>query len=570
MDLHANSIAPRSHHASPSLPYLRVLLSIGTSSIGGLLGLGETPVQAYSVPPKSDLTSAIDSITTETEMATSELITTIADEHSYDVYEFDLRLEDTSDPSAQLGQETDSEIELFWGQSSIVSELANSASESVDSPNFHSHSPSNFSDQTDTLPQDSLQVDHTELDWVEWFDQVYAATEREAWEEQNQESMVVSAADSEESAADDENDFGQYETRAADLLPESSTSSTIELAEEPVFTEAEQPLLDLTDRLVLNLQGVYLLEGNDSSARVRLSGNYLFTPNVLFGATLDLTTGDAFGETAEDGVDLSELFVTIAPSTVPTLRFTVGMIDLSGYFDRNSFAKDAATQFFNPVFQTNPALASAGLGSRPGVMVNWDVTDDLILRGAAFSSDRDLGHFTFDSAAAEVGVRFGNGIIRGTYISSRDAGRQSGFREIFQFDRGNDGFGVLSGDREVAYGVNAEYFIPEVNLGLFARYGWYDNQTLGRSGNTYSFGVNLLDLFFADDRLGLAYGRELSNDSLRRDRGDEIPDVFEAFYDVRLTRNLRAGVSLQGRDAWSETVLGLRVRADVDLARLWR
>jgi hypothetical protein len=118
--------------------------------------------------------------------------------------------------------------------------------------------------------------------------------------------------------------------------------------------------------------------------------------------------------------------------------------------------------------------------------------------------------------------------------------------------------------------VNAEYFIPEVNLGLFARYGWYDNQTLGRSGNTYSFGVNLLDLFFADDRLGLAYGRELSNDSLRRDRGDEIPDVFEAFYDVRLTRNLRAGVSLQGRDAWSETVLGLRVRADVDLARLWR
>ncbi|WP_416669959.1 hypothetical protein [Egbenema bharatensis] len=571
MDLHANSIASRSHHASPSLPYLRVLLSISTSSIGGLLGLGEASVQAYPVLPESDLTSAIDSITTETETATPERIVTIAnDEATHDVYEFDLRFDAMTDRNAQIELESDSETELFWGRSSIISELANSASESIDSLDFHS----NDLDHTDTLPPSSLQADNTELDWVEQFDQVYAATERELWVEQSQESTVVATDDgkesTEESTADQENDLGQYVTRAADLLPESSTSPPIELAETPNGTETEQPLLDSVDRLVLNLQGVYLLEGNDSSARARLSGNYLLAPNVLFGATLDWTTGDAFGETAEDGVDLSELFVTITPSTVPTLRFTVGMIDLTGYFDRNSFAKDAATQFFNPVFQTNPALASAGLGSRPGLMVNWDVTDQLILRGAAFSSDRDLGDFTFDSAAAEVGVRIGNGIIRGTYVNSRDAGRQSGFREIFQFDRGNDAFGVLSGDREVAYGVNAEYFIPEVNLGLFARYGWYNNQTLGQSGNTYSFGVNVLDLFFADDRLGLAYGRELSNNCLRRDRGDEIPDVFEAFYDVRLTRNLRAGVSLQGRDAWSETVLGLRVRADLDLARLWR
>jgi hypothetical protein len=321
---------------------------------------------------------------------------------------------------------------------------------------------------------------------------------------------------------------------------------------------------------IVTAQGVYLLEGGESSARARLSASYALTPNVLFGATLDLTTGDAFTDSPEDGVDLNELFVTVSPPTVPSLRLTLGMIDLTSYFDRNSFAKDAATHFFNPVFQTNPALAAAGIGSRPGVLVNWDLTDNLSVRGAAFSSDRDLDEFAFDGAAAEVALRLGNLIVRGTYATDRDAGQDSGFNEIFQFQRGDDEFGLQPNDREVAYGVNAEYFIPEINLGLFARYGWYENQTLDRGGNTYSVGLNALDLFFADDRLGLGYGRALSNDSLRRDRGDDIPDVWELFYDVRLTRNFRAGASLQARAAFSETVAGLRLRADFNLSDLWR
>jgi hypothetical protein len=321
---------------------------------------------------------------------------------------------------------------------------------------------------------------------------------------------------------------------------------------------------------IVTAQGVYLLEGGESSARARLSASYALTPNVLFGATVDVTTGDAFTDSPEDGVDLNELFVTVSPPTVPSLRLTLGMIDLTSYFDRNSFAKDAATHFFNPVFQTNPALAAAGIGSRPGVLVNWDLTDNLSVRGAAFSSDRDLDDFAFDGAAAEVALRMGNLIVRGTYATDRDAGQDSGFNEIFQFQRGNDDFGLQSDDREIAYGVNAEYFIPEINLGLFARYGWYENQTLDRGGNTYSVGLNALDLFFADDRLGLGYGRALSNDSLRRDRGDDIPDVWELFYDVRLTRNFRAGVSLQAREAFSETVAGLRIRADFNLSDLWR
>ena len=540
--------------------YLRILLSISTSSVGGLLLLGENPVQAYPVQPNSESVNvnAIDITTAENEIATIETIESVDNsENSGDLYEFDLRLIDSNNEEFQAEPEIDRKNEIRFVRSTLVSEFKHSDLEQSELPSLDSSTV----DFTDESLQAFFQTEDEQTDWVAWFDHVHSISDGAPEE-------VASPALIAESFHDSLNEIDTYETNAAALLAEPLNAQAIESAAEPIFTESEQPI-DLAP-LTLNLQGVYLLQGDESSARARLSGSYTFTPNVLLGATLDLTTGDAFTNSPEDGFDLNELFVTVSPSTVPNLRFTVGMIDLTSYFDRNSFAKDAATHFFNPVFQTNPALAAAGLGSRPGVLVNWDVVDNLILRGAAFSSDRDLGDFTFDSAAAEVGVRLGNAIIRGTYVNSRDAGRQSGFREIFQFERGNDAFGILSGDREVAYGVNAEVFIPELNMGLFARYGWYENQTLGRNGNTYSFGANLLDLFFADDRLGLAYGRELSNNSLRRDRGDEIPDVFEAFYDVRLTPNLRAGVTLQGRDAWSETVLGLRVRADLDLAGLWR
>jgi hypothetical protein len=361
------------------------------------------------------------------------------------------------------------------------------------------------------------------------------------------------------------------EVQANSLAPESIpdlSQVTADVAE-TTSPDPSQQAEDLGEPVV-TAQGVYLLEGDESSARARLSASYALTPNVLFGATLDWTTGDAFTDSPEEGFDLNELYVTLSSPSLPSLRLTLGMIDLTSYFDRNSFAKDAATHFFNPVFQTNPALTAAGIGSRPGVLVNWDLTDFLSMRGAAFSSDRDLDEFAFDAAAAEVALRLGHFIVRGTYVTDRDAGQESGFNEIFSFPRGNDDFGLEADDREVAYGVNAEYFIPAANLGFFARYGYYENQTLDQGGYTYSLGLNALDLFFADDRLGLAYGRELSNDSLRRDQGEDISDVLELFYDVRLTRNFRVGASLQAQDGFSETVAGLRVRADFNLSELWR
>ncbi len=356
----------------------------------------------------------------------------------------------------------------------------------------------------------------------------------------------------------------------ASLLGEDIQAQYSGKEEEPSSVLQNTRLDDDPLAPTLLLQGGFIYQ-DGASARARVTGIYPISPNALFGGTLDLTTGDDFSDSEGTGLDLNELYFTGSLPSLPNLRMTVGLIDLTSYFDRNSFAKDSLTHFFNPVFQTNPALAAAGIGSRPGILVNWDITDNVQARVAAFSSSRDLGDFALDGYAGELAFRFGNAIIRGTFASNRDAGRNNGFEEIYGIPRDNGDFGIRSSDRENAYGINAEYFIPEIKMGLFARYGHYENTSLGEGGDTYSLGFNFLDLFMPDDRLGFGYGRNLSNSELRSANGGKVPDVWELFYDFRILPNLRAGLTLQARDEFSDVLAGFRVRADVDvLGELFR
>ncbi len=313
----------------------------------------------------------------------------------------------------------------------------------------------------------------------------------------------------------------------------------------------------------LRLQGVYVTQ-EETSARARLTGTYPLTPQVLFGATLDfVSNGSSFDDSRNEGLNINELYLATSLGGLPNLRFAIGQMDLTSYFDRNSFAKDGASHFFNPVFQTNPALSATGISSRPGLLVNWSVTDNIDAKAAIFSSSDRLSNFALDGFAGELGVRFGNAIVRGTYSTARDGGNRDTFAEAFSIARGNNTFGILKDDREEAYGLNAEVFVPNLKLGLFGRFGRYENRDLGKGADTYVLGATLVDLFTKDDRLGLAYGQALTNDSLRRTT--YRPDVVEAYYDFPLLDNLRLGFSVQGRDSFEETVLGIRVKSEFDV-----
>jgi hypothetical protein len=294
----------------------------------------------------------------------------------------------------------------------------------------------------------------------------------------------------------------------------------------------------------LGLQGIYIFLDEESSARLRLSGYYPLTPHLLVGGSVDLATGEALGD---DGVNINELYLATTFPGLENLRFVVGQLDLTSYFDRNSFAKDSGRDFFNSIFQTNPALAQAGLGSRPGALANWSITDNLEVRGAIFSSAANIGDFSIDGYAAEAAFRTGNLILRGTYASGRDD------------------FEGVGTDRIEAYGANAEFFIPGMNMGLFARYGHLNNYALDFDSDTFSAGMNLFDVFSRGDRLGLAYGRGLSDEGARREADNPTPDALELFYDFRAFDNLRLGFSIQQVNDFSETVAGFRVRTELDI-----
>jgi hypothetical protein len=327
---------------------------------------------------------------------------------------------------------------------------------------------------------------------------------------------------------------------------------------------APQSIDPLAPTLVF--QGVVINQG-DTSARARLSGFYPISPNAMFGGTAEVGTGPDFSDPQAGSFRINELYFTGNLPSYPNLRLTAGLVDLTSYFDRNSFAKDAATQFFNPVFQTNPALSATGIGSRPAVLLNWNVSDNIEAKAAGFSSAQSIGDIALDAFAGELGYRVGNGIIRATYATGRDVER-NGFKEIYGINRGPGETGPRSSDRESSYGINGEYFFPEIKMGVFGRYGRYENTSIDRGGDTYSVGLNFLDLFTRDDRLGFGYGRNLSNDDLRRQTGAKVPDVWEIFYDMRISPILRAAVTLQERNQFTETVVGFRLKTEFDVTSL--
>lgn len=312
---------------------------------------------------------------------------------------------------------------------------------------------------------------------------------------------------------------------------------------------------------VLQVQGTYIQQGDEATGQARVFVSYPITDYSNISGALEFTEGNALSTSAE-GLRIQELYYDAQLPGQSNVNVTVGKTDLTSHFDRNSFAKDGTTHFFNSTLQSNPALVNAGMASRPAAVARWRATDGVILKGAVFSSDADLTELGADGVAAEVGVWRSNTLVRATYVTGEDRGADTVFQEGYSLLRSGGQTGVKPGDREHALGLNAETYFPSKRLGAFARYGWYHNSGLGESAQTYSAGLNALDVWRDQDRLGLAYGRDLSNERLRKQQGQPVPDVVEVFYDTPVTPNLRAGITLQQRQGFSETVLGFRIKAN--------
>ncbi len=160
-----------------------------------------------------------------------------------------------------------------------------------------------------------------------------------------------------------------------------------------------------------------------------------------------------------------------------------------------------------------------------------------------FSSSPDITDFALDGFAGEVDFRTGDLILRGTFVTARDTEFQG------------------TGGRLDSYGLNAEWFIPQANVGLFGRYGYLNNSNTGFSEDIFTVGLNVLDVFMEDDRLGLGYGNNLPTTVAN----GVSPDVLELFYEFEVIPHLRLSFTFQQRDQFRESYAGFRIRSDWNL-----
>ncbi|MEN9240421.1 MAG: hypothetical protein Q6J68_06645 [Thermostichales cyanobacterium SZTDM-1c_bins_54] len=302
--------------------------------------------------------------------------------------------------------------------------------------------------------------------------------------------------------------------------------------------------------------GLKVTSDQGVAGRLGTVTRYTLGSNTILGLDVDIIGGSLFGPS---GIDVKQLFIAQSIPGLENLRFLAGKLDLTAAFDRNSFAKDNLTHFFNFNFGTNPALVAGGLGAKPAFLVDWLVTDDLAVKVAPFASQFVGDVFQFDSLAGEVAFRFQeNYVTRLTFVTGRDTG-VSTFRENDRLLRP-----VIPGDRVTAFGLNGEAFFPEIRLGAFFRYGYYRSEVTGVDADHFSLGVNLLDLFRPQDRLGIGYARALSNYNFLLP-GERTPDVLEVFYDLKVRDNIRVGFSAQAQDGFSRGVFGVRTKIDFPL-----
>ncbi|MFQ5508131.1 MAG: carbohydrate porin [Leptospirillia bacterium] len=258
----------------------------------------------------------------------------------------------------------------------------------------------------------------------------------------------------------------------------------------------------------------------------------------LSGINGDNETGDLSAEGYSE-TRVAEAWVNLPVGDMASL--TVGKIDPTGIYDANEYANDETSQFLNGAFVNNLAIAFPGYVGGASLAVE---TGNTAVNLGVFESGGEFGG-VFDDAFLVAEVAQGmewNGLMgnaRLTYWSTPSGNN-------------NDNNGIaLSIDQEVSETV-----------GVFARYGTYDDDVTSGYDAAYSLG------FQAEMEpcvVGVGYGA-LTAVSASAD--DE--QVVEAYLSHSLSDNLTLTLDLQSitganlsATVKDTTVFGARLQVDL-------
>ncbi|MBI5344226.1 MAG: hypothetical protein HZB83_02640 [Deltaproteobacteria bacterium] len=142
------------------------------------------------------------------------------------------------------------------------------------------------------------------------------------------------------------------------------------------------------------------------------------TPNVFFAGPNGNPTGpntdvESFNN---DAVHLAQLYYE--HKILEDLVISMGQLDITGYFDANSFANNERMQFLANIFVNNPAIEFGGSGNfyGPGVRLTYSPAGNIDLTAGAFEGNGDYAN-TFDNpfVMAETDLKAGISGKEGNY-----------------------------------------------------------------------------------------------------------------------------------------------------------
>jgi len=210
-----------------------------------------------------------------------------------------------------------------------------------------------------------------------------------------------------------------------------------------------------------------------------------------------------------------------------SLGVTGGIIDATAYLDDNAFANDENGQFMNEVFVNNPLanLPSYDIGGA----AELELFERLSLRGVYMNSEEDREK-TYNYYGGQLGCRldlFGKGNYRVYgYITDKKFLDPSEMNEESLW----------------GFGASLDQKLGKI-LGVFARFGWQDDQAAVNHDLLYSGGLNINGELWkrADDEIGFGYAALEGAKTGSIDR----THAFEGYIRIQMCRYFNVSLDAQ-------------------------
>ncbi len=314
--------------------------------------------------------------------------------------------------------------------------------------------------------------------------------------------------------------------------------------------------------LMFNGTAIALLQNNLSSKKsagigvLDIYAHTTFGENILFFSALEFLGGNGLSSKSnsylpffanegsfqdEDGLDRIGLLESWLEFSLLNsgLTITAGKLDLTNYFDNNSYANDETAQFISSNFVNNGTLPF--IESTPGVRIRTSLLEYFFVQ-LALASTSNSGENIFDG-----------------FIQSGSVGIKTLSNSDWEGNLRFYGYSFSNQKKSFGFGISYDQTLSE-KFGLFFRYGNNNNNfsEIIPIESSYSGGIRIK--FGVLSKLGFGYAHNSFYDERINDDVAEIYFRHQFNKWIYLSPHLQFYSRSEGNEKENSFLLGLRTQ----------